>query len=718
MRRIFTYAVFVILLIGESCTSRSSMETGKNYPAYGGNNAGNRYSPLTQINLNNIKNLQITWTYNAADSNLSKNRKGLECQPIVIDGILYAVTSDLKLFALNAATGKEIWKFGSSITGYKSWSRGVNYWEDGDDKRILYCAGSNIYAVNAKNGKAVESFGEKGKVDLHEGLASDFYDAKNLAITSTSPGTIYKNLFIVGSAVSEEGDALPGHIRGFDVRTGKLLWTFHTIPHPGEPGYETWPKDAYKTVGGANCWSGLVLDEKRGVVYLCTGSPSPNFYGGNRAGKNLYSDCVLALDAESGKLKWFFQTIHHDLWDLDPPCPPNLVTVKHNGKKIDALVQTTKDGLVFVLDRTTGESLFPIEERSVPTTGLPGEQPWPTQNFPLKPHPFTRQVISEEDMPDSSFFPNEHALFKKRYSETKRGYKFMPPSMEGTIYVGISGGAEWGGNATDRDGILYQNSSEMPHDVRMTDLASSINKSTSEGNLLYLTNCASCHGQDRKGSINVFPNLVNIDNRLSFDQVKNIINTGRGRMPSFQSISEKDRNAIVSYLFNLESKKSKVTNPHKVDSPLIAKNNSFPYIPPYITKQKQLMEKNGYPGIKPPWGTLNAIDLNTGEYLWRVPLGEYPELTKRGIPVTGTINAGGPVVTAGGLVFIAGTEDEKFRAFDKKTGKVVWEYQLPAGAFATPVTYEVNGKQYVAIAVGGVRNGHKAGGWYIAFALK
>ncbi len=513
-------------------------------------------------------------------------------------------------------------------------------------------------------------------------------------------------------------EAAIGHIEAFNIQTGKFAWVFHTIPHPGEIGYETWPKDAYKTIGGANCWSGMVLDEKTGVVYLGTGSPSPNFYGGNRAGKNLFANCILALDALSGKLKWYYQTVQHDLWDLDPPCPPNLVTVTHQGKKIDAVVQTTKDGLIFVLDRKTGVSLFPVEERAVRVDGLPGEQPFATQKFPLKPAPFTRQVITMDDIPDPSFFPEGNALFTQRFPETRHGGKFIPPSMEGTIFIGISGGAEWGGNATDPDGILYQNSSETPHDARMTDLAASLANSRSAGNRLYLVNCAACHGQDRKGSGPVFPNLVDSDKKYAVDQVKNIINSGKGRMPSFQNLSENDRNAIVRFLFNLEiEKKQAGAEGDESVATLTSTNKSFPYIPPYITRNRKFIDKNRYPAIKPPWGTLNAIDLNTGEYRWRVPLGEYPELTKKGIPLTGTENAGGPVVTAGGLIFIAGTEDERFRAFDRKTGKMVWEYQLPAGAFATPITYEANGKQYVAIAAGGVRNGHKPGGWYMAFAL-
>lgn len=729
-----------IVIVFAGCKHPVGGHGNNDWPSYGGNKAGNRYSTLTQINTSNVKDLKVAWMYNAADSVVSGKRpREIEAQPIVVHGILYGTTPELKLFALNAATGKELWKFNPSAKaqGYNSASRGISYWEEGDDRRILYSAGTNLFAINADNGQPVAGFGNNGKVDLHIGLENDRYDVKDLAITATSPGVIYKDIFITGSTVSESGDALPGHIRGFSARSGKLLWTFHTIPQPGDIGYDTWPKDAYKKIGAANNWAGLVLDEQRGVVYLGTGAPAVDFYGGQREGSNLFADCVLALDAATGKLKWYYQLIHHDLWDNDIPCPPNLVTVMHNGKRADAVVQTTKDGLVYVLDRDSGTSLFPVEERPVPTNGLPGEHVYPTQKFPLKPLPFSRQFLTDADLPDSTIFPEAYHFAKEQFSQSRHGQKFLPPGLDGIIYIGISGGAEWGGNAVDSNGILYQNSSEMPWNVKMVDLATSIKEATSQGNALYITNCSACHGLDRKGSAS-FPDLSAIGRKMSPDEIKNILQMGRGRMPSFQSIPEWDRNKIIAYLLHQETKgagSASVGKPsstarftaagspaekdeHSEKGSMAAKDPDFPYTPPYIRgRGGKFRDPNGYPAIKPPWGTLNAIDLNTGEYLWRVPLGEYPELTKKGVPVTGTENSGGPVVTAGGLLFIAGTEDERLRAFDTKTGKVVWEYQLPAGAWATPITYEVDGKQYVVIAAGGVRANHKPGGNYIAFAL-
>jgi quinoprotein glucose dehydrogenase len=710
--------------------SKAIMEAGEDYPVYGGNKAGNRYSPLSQINAENVRQLQVAWTYDAREKQDSgkpvrQRVREIQCQPIVVNGILYGTTSQLKVFALNAGTGEPLWKFEPIQDKQKfNTNRGVVYWENGDDKRILYSAGSTLYALDARTGKPEPGFGNKGKVDLHEGLGAGLdHDVSNLSVTATTPGVIYKNVLIIGSSVTESGDAAPGHVRGFDVVTGKLLWTFHTVPQPGEPGYDTWPKDAYKNIGAANCWGGLAVDEKRGMVYFGTGSPASDFYGGDRAGRDLFANCVVALHAETGSLKWYFQTIRHDLWDRDIPCPPNLTRVKHQGKWEDVVVQATKDGLIYVLNRDSGTSLFPLVERPVPIAGLPGEHPWPTQLFPLKPLPLCRQSLTEDDLTDIS--PASRAFAKEQFLKTGQpNSKFMPPSEAGTLEIGYSGGAEWGGSAVDTQGILYQNANEDAWDLQMIDLATLTRQmaSLSHGNAVYLRNCSFCHGMDRKGSGNQFPDLSTIGSKRSAAEIHTILKTGSGRMPSFSFLSDSDRNALVSFLLNTEARNKtvKVASEHSnAPDTAIRKKNNFPYEPKYISKVwRKFVDQDGYNALKPPWGTLNAIDLNTGDYCWRVPLGEFPELTKKGIPVTGTQNYGGPVVTAGGLIFISGTRDERLRAFDKKTGKVVWEYQLPAGAFATPITYAVNGKQYIVIAAGGAKDGAKPGGWYIAFALK
>lgn len=721
MRKILLIGGLLLSIVMFSAREREKYAgPGTDWPTYGGNKAGNRYSPLDQINTGNVQDLQVAWMYDASEkpdpNNPGRSRnRAIQCQPIVVNGILYGTTPELKLFALKAGTGEQLWKFEPSKSDKLNSNRGVVYWEEGTDKRILYTVGSSLYAINAQNGEIIKSFGVNGKVDIHEGLQTNMdHDVSVLSVNATSPGIVFKNTFILGSAVSESGDAAPGHIRAFDAVTGKLKWVFHTIPQPGEFGYDTWPKDAYKKIGAANNWSGMSLDEKRGIVYFGTGSPASDFYGGDRKGTNLFANCIMALDAETGKMKWYYQTIHHDLWDRDHPSPPNLTTIKHKGKKVDVLVQSTKDGLVYVLDRDKGTSIFPVEERPVPTNGLPGEHPFPTQRYPSKPLPLSKQIFTENDITDLS--PEAHAYVKERYQKIKTNNKFAPPSTTGTLLFGYSGGAEWGGNAVDPDGIFYQNANEEPWELIMMDAAqkkSDIPRTA--GNTLYMTNCSACHGQDRKGSGNELPSLVDIGKKLNAASIKSILKTGSGRMPSFSHLSDKEHDAIIAFLLNTEKDQKTIVN---TETKAPVKKGGFPYTPAYVSKTWQrFTDQDGYPGIKPPWGTLNAIDLNTGEYLWRVPLGEYPELAKKGIPTTGTDSYGGPLATAGGLVFIAGTKDEKIRAFDKKTGKVVWEYQLPAGGFATPISYEIDGKQFIVIAAGGGR-GQKLGGNYIAFALK
>lgn len=698
-------------------------ETGANFPVYGGNKAGNRYSPLTQINKDNVDQLEVAWTYNVRPTDSTKENNGfpreIQCQPIVVDGILYGTTPNLELFAVDGGTGEELWKFTPNQEGARN--RGVMYWENGEDKRIFYTVESGLYAINAHTGKSIESFGENGIVDLREGLDEGLTkDVSKLRVRATSPGVIYKNSLIIGSAVSESGDAAPGSIRAFNVIDGTLEWVFHTIPHPGEVGYETWPPDAYLENGGANSWSGMVLDEEEGVVFFGTGSPSSDFYGGNRKGKNLFANCIVALNAADGTLKWYFQTTHHDLWDRDIPQPPNLALIKKDGKPLKVVVQATKEGVVYVLDQETGKSIFPIEERPVPTKGLPGENPWPTQKYPEKPLPFSRQVYTEEDI--SNISEAAEAYTRKIYERYRTDNKWTPPSEEGTLLFGYSGGAEWGGNAIDQEGVLYQPSNDNPWILKMekNPLLSSKEEKIYSGSELFKSNCASCHGMDKKGNGSDFPDISNVKENYRREKLSELLINGGTRMPSFRHISEKERNLIMDFLYGVDtSGKEPFRELH--DIPKVEGNGSddsvFGFQPEYVKKSwVKLFDEQGYPGVKPPWGTLSAIDIATGEYLWQVPVGEYPELTERGIPVTGTEIYGGPVVTGSGLIFIAGTRDEKIRALDKKTGEVLWEFKLPAGGFATPITYMVKGKQYLVIAAGGAR-GLKLGGDYIAFSL-
>ncbi len=592
--------------------------------------------------------------------------------------------------------------------------RGVSFYSSGEnDKRIFYAASSSLFCIDANSGKPVESFGDKGKIDLHSDLGTD---VKDLYVATTTPGIIYKDMIILGSRVAEEAAAAPGHIRAYDVHTGKLRWIFHTIPQPGEEGYETWDdKEAYKNIGGANAWAGFSLDEEKGILFSPTGSSSYDFYGGKRTGQNLFANCVLALDANTGKRIWHFQTIHHDVWDRDLPTAPIVVNIKKNGKKIEAVAQTTKSGFIFLFERTTGKPVYPIEEKQVPAeTELNGEKLSPTQPWPTFPKPFARQVLTENDLnklvPDSSY--ND---IKARLATYKTGFIFNAPSKQGTvIFPGFDGGAEWGGPAFDPEtGIIYINASEMPWILTMKDVDTTVKKNETNieaGKRLYTSTCMACHGPQMQGGGN-FPTLIGVEKKYTIDSFMQLITTGRRMMPAINQLDKEDKKAIASFVLNLSTEQKKTfAGKTKVENPY----HKMPYS---STGYNKFLTKEGYPAVSPPWGTISAINLNTGEVVWKNPLGEYPELKEKGIPPTGTENYGGPVVTAGGLLFIAASKDGKIRAFNKSNGRLLWEYDLPAPGFATPSVYEVNGKEYLVIACGGGKLKTKSGDDYVAFAL-
>ena len=597
------------------------------WPNVSNDPGGMRYSTLAQINRGNVAQLKPVWTYHT-DELEGRTGKTIECTPLVVDGIMYLTTAYLRVVALDAATGAELWQFDplkDSPSPHEPTSGGVNrgcaYWSDGKpqgERRIIHgTSDGRLFSLDAKTGRLDPKFGDGGVRDLRAEL-----DPKvaSLGYGPTSAPAIWKDVIIVGVSCGEgPGIAAPGDIRAFDVRTGKQLWRFRTVPGPGEVGHETWKGDSWRDRGGANAWGGFSVDVERGLVFAGLGSAAFDFYGGDRRGENLFANCTIALDAATGERRWHFQTLRHDLWDHDLPVYPNLVRVTHNGEAIDAVAQVTKTGYVYLFNRDTGAALFEIKEQSVPASDVPGEQAWPTQPIPVKPPPFAVQSFDETNV--TNIGAANRASVLAVLKKTRSGPAFNPPSLQGTVVIpGFHGGANWSGACFDpTTGLLYVNSNNVPNVITLVE---------SQGDA----------------------------------------------------------------------------------SPRYGAFNHMGY--------HQLLDHEGYPGIKPPWGLLTAINLNTGEFAWQVPLGEHPELTARGVPQTGTETFGGSIVTAGGLVFIAGTKDERIRAFDKQTGKVLWEHQLPAGGYATPATYMVDGRQYLVIAAGGAgKLRTKAGDAFVAFAL-
>ena len=690
---------YTILLLTSAHLALSAADV--EWPVYGGSAENIRYSPLKQIDLLNVPRLQVAWTFDTGDAFPGSE---MQCNPIIVGGVLYATTPKLRVIALNAATGKRKWEFdpngGQPATG-KSRSRGLTYWKGGNDQRIFFGARQYLYALDAKTGRPALEFGTAGRVDLRENLGRD---PREMSVSLTTPGIVFKDLLIVGSIVSESLPSSPGDIRAFDVRTGKLRWSFHTIPHPGEIGYETWPKEAWKYIGGANDWTGMSLDANRGIVFVPTGSAAFDFYGANRLGDNLFANCLLALNAETGERLWHFQTVKHDVWDRDLPSPPALVTVNRGGRRIDAVAQTTKSGFVYLFERETGKPLFPIRSRKYPASDVDGEVTAKDQPLPARPPPFARQTLTEDMLTTRT--PDAHEAVLRQFRKIRSAGQFIPPSREGTIvFPGFDGGAEWGGSAFDPEtGLLYVNSNEMAWILRLVERPAGTETTAGE---LYRKHCASCHRADRRGTPPEFPSLVNLRGRMSEAKVFDIVHDGAGRMPAFASLKRDALTAILQYV--MHGSDTRVLNP-KEPSPMDLKYG--------IDGYNRFLDPDGYPAIQPPWGTLNAINLNSGEITWTIPLGEYPQLARSGMRTTGSENYGGPVVTAGGLLFIAATNfDNKFRAFNKTTGALLWEATLPAAGNATPSTYEVDGRQYVVIACGGGKSGARSGGTYVAFAL-
>lgn len=701
--------VFIAVLATAAATlgrSAADPATNADWPVYRGDPQGTQYAPLAQIHAQNVRQLRPAWEYHTRDA---VQRSTMHVNPVVVNGVMYITTAALKAVALDAATGREIWVFDparyNNGTVVRLRNRGLAYWKGAEGERIFHFVRDRVYAIDARSGALIESFGKGGFIDLRQDLG---VDPATAVIEMTSPGAVYKNFLVIASRVNETYDASPGHIRAYDTVSGEMKWIFHTIPREGQLGHDTWKWVKGENYGGANAWGGVTIDEQRGWVFAATGSATDDFYGGFRKGNDLFANSVLALDATTGERKWHYQTVRHDIWDYDNPPAPILVTLRSGTTSRDAVVQLTKMGLTFVLDRDTGQPLFPVQEIPVPRSDVPGEETSPTQLIPVKPRPLVRQALTESDL--TNITPESHDYALKEFRKYRSGSIYTPPSLQGTITTpGHLGGAEWHGGSFDPTlNVLYVNVNEVPTINRLRPVhdipGGSEGSSAQLGRYLYERTCAACHGAERQGIPPQTPALVDV--KKTAQEIEAVIQQGRNAMPAFRQFQPRELSALSAYL---------KTAPGDVKSTAPAGPAADRYT---IDGYPLFLDQHGVPAISPPWGTLNAIDLITGDILWKVPLGEYPQLVAKGIRNTGSLNFGGAVATAGGLVFIAATADEKIRAFEKHSGRVLWEHQLPAGGYATPSVYMIDGRQFVAIAAGGSgKNATKSGDSIVAFAL-
>jgi quinoprotein glucose dehydrogenase len=701
-----SYAILAAGLIAAVTAGVSASDKNKRaeWRHYLGGQDSASYSSLTQINRSNVTELEVAWTYPAGPNNR------LRFNPIVIDDVMYVLGKDRAIVALDAATGKELWKYEHDPLFQRDVTdRGINYWESKDrsQRRLLFAAGAYLQAVDAKTGKLITTFGKNGRVDLREGLGRDPKSIIEFGFGSlgwTSPGRVFENLLIVGSRTGEAYGSPPGDIRAFDVITGALAWSFHTVPRPGEFGYDGWPKDAYKEVGGINVWGDMSLDEARGIIYAPTGSPTYDFYGADRIGTNLFGNCLLALDARTGKRLWHYQVVHHDLWDYDNTAPPQLITVRHNGKRVDAVAMAGKTGFLYVFNRVTGEPLWPIEERKVPQTDIPGEQSWPTQPFPTVVPPFARQSFTVADISPYLSDAAERQKWTEMVRTSVNKGLFTPPATSNTMQIpGNAGGANWGSTAADpAAGIVYVLNKDEPTMLKLElepppGQRLATGPPDQVGRSVYRQRCQQCHGEELRGVPPEIPTLVDVTKRLDSATIKRTVITGRGRMPGAQ-LGDRELTGLIAFLTDPAAANAAAETAMEAAPQSGSSEAPKPTGPVrYWSGYGYMVPKVGPAPQTPPWSTLTAYDLNKGTIAWSVAVGEVPELAARGITNTGSGAPRGAVVTASGLIF-TGTPDNTFRVFDRDAGKELWKKTLPINPLSVAATYQIAGRQYVVIA--------------------
>ncbi len=751
MNRRIALLSLAAILAGHTAHAGQDYKTWKDY---GGGPDSSHFVDLKQIDKSNVSQLEVAWTYPTGDD------RSYVFNPIVVDNVMYVQARNSSLVALDATTGKEIW-IHENLPGIAT--RGIAYWESKDrkDRRLIFAINNYLQEIDARTGKSILTFGRNGLVDLRQGL--DREPRTIVRVQPEAPGRVFENLILLGSSTGEAYLSTPGDIRAFDVRTGKIVWTFHTIPRPGEEGYDTWPKDAWKYAGGTNTWGEITVDEKRGIAYFPTGSPTYDYYGADRIGSNLFGNCLLALDARTGKRLWHFQMVHHDLWDYDNNAAPQLITVRHNGRSIDAVAQSTKQGFLFVFDRVTGKPLWPIEERPVPKSHMPGEQAWPTQPYPTVPPPFARQSMTADDVNPFILTSEERAAWRERIAKMRNEGLFTPPGLEETISLpGARGGSNWGTNASNPSkGMVYLTTQDWPtiyklslEDPLAARRAAPRAAGMDLGRATYEKRCQSCHGPDGAGSGGGAPALAG-SKRLDLDAFRQIVGSGRGDMPAFTDLDPPAVAAVHAFLAGGASPPPRrVAERAEAPGPVVASGGAPGGLeiaeveprpsplggPPYpagvdAPPNRYYTDWGLYPNqpyiIGPPWSAIVAYDLNTGTIKWRVPLGEDARAAAEGAKNAGVFMAErhGIIVTSTGLLFVA-TTDGKVRAHDEETGKVLWTGNLPAGSEGVPAMYEVNGRQFLVVPASSRINtggGHRRPGEpvaeptvtpsYVAFAL-